>query len=199
MQETIKYIKTELEPFYDVREVESFIRIILENICSIGYQEIVLQRALEIAPDDQERIRAVLERLQTSEPIQYIFGETEFYDLKFRVNNSVLIPRPETEELVDWIINTIANKKCSVLDIGTGSGCIPIALKHCMPDLRVSAIDISKDALSVAIENASQNNTNVDFKQMDIFKWDKFIWDKYDVIVSNPPLCKGIGESIDKC
>ncbi len=187
MQETIKYIKTELAPFYDDREVESFVRIILQNICNIGYQEIVLKKAIVVKPEDQERILVVVEKLKALEPIQYIFGETEFFDLKFNLNNSVLIPRPETEGLVDWIIKTVANKKCSILDIGTGSGCIPIALKHSLPDSGVSAIDISENALSVAIENASQNNTNVDFKQMDILKWDKYIWDKYDVIVSNPP------------
>ena len=187
MQETIKYIKSELAPFYEDREVESFVCIILQNICNIGYQEIVLKKVIEVVPEDRKRIRVVVEKLKTSEPIQYIFGEAEFYDLKFNVNNSVLIPRPETEELVDWIINTVSDKKCSILEIGAGSGCISITLKHLLPDSRVSAIDISEDALSVAIENASQNNTKVDFKQMDILKWDEYIWDKYDVIVSNPP------------
>jgi release factor glutamine methyltransferase len=121
------------------------------------------------------------------EPIQYILGETEFYGLKLNVNPAVLIPRPETEELVDWIlkINSIRNAK--ILDIGTGSGCIALALKNHLKEGEISGVDISENALKVARENALQNHLNVNFFQSDILKWKESEWDKFDIVVSNPP------------
>ncbi len=129
------------------------------------------------------------ERLLRKEPIQYILGQADFFGLKLKVNPSVLIPRQETEELVDWIIKSTPNQSnIKLLDIGTGSGCIPIALKKHLPKVEVWALDVSSDALTVAKENAKKLDCMVHFRKIDILntnKWD-FLPD-FDVIVSNPP------------
>ena len=133
---------------------------------------------------NQTLFQSALERLKTHEPIQYVLGKTSFMDMEFKVNSSVLIPRPETEELVRLMLKEDLDGK-NILDIGTGSGCIAISLAKNLPNAKVTAIDISKDALEVAKENAKLNNVEVNFINADIFKYksDK----KYDVIVSNPP------------
>jgi len=187
MQETIKLIKTELAPFYGESEVNSFVRLILENTCNMTYQDIVLKKEIIVSCENAKKIRRIIEKLKSHEPIQYILGKTEFYNLKFKVNPAVLIPRPETEELVDWILKSIPNKKSDIIDIGTGSGCIPISLKHNLPKLDVSAVDISEKAIKVAKSNALENNVEIAFETKDILKWQEFIWTKYDIIVSNPP------------
>ncbi|RZL18483.1 MAG: peptide chain release factor N(5)-glutamine methyltransferase [Pedobacter sp.] len=131
------------------------------------------------------KLSKILTDLKTGKPVQQVLGETIFYGLPFKVTSNVLIPRPETEELVDWVINHVKDKKESLLDIGTGSGCIPIVLKKHLPHLNVSSIDISSEALKVAAENAQLNKININLIEADILKYstDKM----YDVIVSNPP------------
>ncbi|MBT8196219.1 MAG: peptide chain release factor N(5)-glutamine methyltransferase, partial [Bacteroidia bacterium] len=119
-------------------------------------------------------------------PVQYVLGSTEFFGLNFKVNASVLIPRPETELLVQWILDDDPKANSSILDIGTGSGIIPISFKHSLPSVSVSAMDISEGALEVAKENARINKVDVEFLLNDILE-DKAIDSKYDVIVSNPP------------
>lgn len=187
MQETIKLIKTELAPFYEESEVISFVRLILEYSCNISYQDIVLKKKFEVNPKAAKKIGRIIEKLKTLEPIQYILGETEFYNLKFKVNPAVLIPRPETEELVEWILNSVENDKSAILDIGTGSGCIPISLKHNLPKLDVSAIDISEKAIEIAKTNALENNVEIALERRDILNWKEYEWKEYDIIVSNPP------------
>lgn len=137
----------------------------------------------------QEQLQAILLRLRQQEPVQYILGKTQFFGLPFVVNPSVLIPRLETEELVAWVLEEAKGKKgLRVLDIGTGSGCIPIALKKRRPDLAVYAIDVSPSALETARENARLNQVEVTFHEADIL--DQKTWEQfpmYDIIVSNPP------------
>ncbi|MBQ5817424.1 MAG: peptide chain release factor N(5)-glutamine methyltransferase, partial [Bacteroidaceae bacterium] len=123
------------------------------------------------------------------EPIQYILGETEFCDLTFKVNPSVLIPRPETSELVRWIVEENGDKECRILDIGTGSGCIAISLAKMMPSAAVTAWDISPEAIETAESNNKLNGTNVTFARQDIFAAEGE-GAKYDIIVSNPPYIK---------
>lgn len=136
----------------------------------------------------EDSLESAIKRLNNGEPLQYIVGDTEFYGLTFKVNKNVLIPRPETEELVEktlqFMKQKFSNQSINILDIGTGSGCISITLKHQLPSATVSAIDISKDALSVAKENAKLNNVEVNFLESNIFS---NITDKYDIIISNPP------------
>ena len=132
-------------------------------------------------------MRAIRE-LQTAKPIQYILGETEFFSNRFFVNENVLIPRPETEELVDWVLQEYPDKseKIKILDVGTGSGCIAISLAKALPNAVVTAIDVSEGALKVAKRNAELNSVVTYFLQQDILRIET-LPDKYDIIISNPP------------
>lgn len=136
----------------------------------------------------EDSLEEALERLKNGEPLQYIVGDTDFFGSTFKVNKNVLIPRPETEELVEYTLQLVKSifpkKNLCILDIGTGSGCIPITLKKQIPSANVSAVDISKEALNVAKENAIQNNVEVNFIESNIFSNVK---GKYDLIISNPP------------
>ncbi len=184
-----KSFKTELKDIYPEREIQTFVEILLEYYAGLNKTDLILKSEEILKPTVNEQIENALFRLKKEEPIQYIIGETEFYDLKLKVNPSVLIPRPETEELVDWIIkNHKNNKKINILDIGTGSGCIPLALKNNLPNAKVFAIDISETALETAKQNAKLNNLDVSFTQLDILNAEiKQKFEKFDIIVSNPP------------
>lgn len=187
MQATIQYIKTELAQSYPETEIQGFIRIIFDAILDLSYTDIILQKDKKVDSEKFEAIREIVIRLKKNEPIQYILGETEFYDLKLKVNPTVLIPRPETEELVQWITKSKLKPDSIIIDIGTGSGCIALALKNELPTTNVTGVDVSEAALQVAKSNAVQNNLEVDFIQADILNWRNCTWQKYDVIVSNPP------------
>ena len=183
--------RKELAGLYDVREIDSLCMITIAEITGTSSAKIKAFPELELPVEHSETITNILAKLKTGEPIQYILGHTEFYGLTFKVNPSVLIPRPETEELVEWIIASTANghwASGNILDIGTGSGCIAITLKKHLNEAHVSAIDISAEALKTAKENAELNDVIVDFIEADILNI-KYEIDnaKFDVIVSNPP------------
>lgn len=187
MHATIQYIKKELDRLYPKSEIDSFSRLIFEAVCGLNFTEQILQKNIKINSGNFRQIEDIVFRLKNFEPIQYILGETEFYDLKLKVNPSVLIPRPETEELVHWITETKHNNLHNILDIGTGSGCIALALKNRLKNTGVAGIDISENALQVARENAIQNKLEVEFFKADILNWENCKWKLFDVIVSNPP------------
>jgi release factor glutamine methyltransferase len=187
MRATIQYINRELTGIYPKSEIEGFIRIIFEAVCGLSFTEQVVKKHEKISLSDFEKIKSIISRLKNFEPIQYILGETEFYGLKLTVNPSVLIPRPETEELVQWIVQSELPENIKILDIGTGSGCIALALKSQLKKAEVSGVDISENALKVSRQNAQKNNLEVDFFQADILKWEQIAWKSFDVIVSNPP------------
>lgn len=187
MQATIQYIKSELADLYPETEMQGFIRIIFENVLALNYTDIILQKDKKIDDESFESIKQIVDRLKTHEPIQYILGETEFYDLTLNVNPAVLIPRPETEELVHWVLNSNVSSESRIIDIGTGSGCIPLAFKKGLPNANVFGVDISEGALRTAAENAARNNLEIEFIHADILKWKKYSWMNYDIIVSNPP------------
>jgi len=187
MQSTIQYINKELSGFYPSSEVQGFVRLILENVCQIGYSAIFINHDLKISEADKEKIHKIVRRLKTYEPIQYILGETEFYNLKLKVRAGVFIPRPETEELAEWIINSYNLTNPEILDVGTGSGCIALALKKNIEGSRVTAIDILEDAIVVARENAVANNLEINFIHDDFFQPELKTEDYFDIIVSNPP------------
>lgn len=187
MKATIQYIEKELTELYPKTEIEGFTRIIIEAVCGWSFTEQVVKKNEQIPEADFEKTKKIVKRLKDFEPLQYILGETEFYGLKLKVNPSVLIPRPETEELVDWITKSGLPKNCSVLDIGTGSGCIALALKSQFKDAEVFGIDISEKALEIAGQNAVINGLDVRFLKADILNRDHFEWENFDVIVSNPP------------
>jgi release factor glutamine methyltransferase len=152
--------------------------------------QLALEPGIIINPNQLKQFEEALERLLQQEPIQYIIGDTEFFGYLFKVNKHVLIPRPETEELVAWIVEDsklkIENSDFKILDIGTGSGCIPISLAKENPGAKVSSIDISKEAIEVAQLNANLNKVQVDFVQQDILST-QTLMGEYQVIVSNPP------------
>ncbi len=192
MQQFLKDLQTSLKGEYSESEIHVLGMLILEKLT--GFSRIWLLIHKELKLNDEQNIIAsqYLERLKNHEPIQYILGETEFYGLKFKVNPSVLIPRPETEELVEWVKPPHPPKggflsgTPTLLDVGTGSGCIAVALKKKFPSANVSAMDISPEALALAKENAALNEVNIEFIQDDILH-PAATGRKWDVIVSNPP------------
>ena len=175
---------SELSSIYEMDELNSIFNLLSEDYLKIPRSKILLADDIDLNESNQTLFFSALERLKTHEPIQYILGKTRFMDLEFMVNSSVLIPRPETEEFVRLMLKENLDGK-EILDIGTGSGCIAISLAKNLPNSKVSALDISSDALEITKENARLNNVNIEFINANIFKYksDK----KYDVIVSNPP------------
>jgi release factor glutamine methyltransferase len=186
---------TTLSGIYDTKEIDSLCMIVLADITGTSSARIKAFPELEIPTVQAEKIGHMLIRLKTGEPVQYILGHTEFYGLPFKVNPSVLIPRPETEELVEWTISSWQfsvgswQPPYNILDIGTGSGCIAISLKKNLPDAAVLAIDISTEALKTAKENAALNNADINFIEADILNLTQhsLLNTRYSVIISNPP------------
>jgi release factor glutamine methyltransferase len=188
LAELKKNFTTTLSGIYPSEEIQSFFNILSEKYLNLSRIEIALNPEKEISKENTEKFQAALLRLKNYEPIQYILGETEFFSLPFKVNQHTLIPRPETEELVEWILNNseFRIQNSEFLDIGTGSGCIAISLAKNLPDSKIFALDISEEALKIACENAELNELIVDFFQADILKT-KTLPKQYNVIVSNPP------------
>lgn len=185
MQEAIAYIKTSLQKFYTESEISAFTRIIIEYVLKKPYPQAILDNK-PITRLQVRSIHTIVTRLRKYKPIQYITEETEFFGLSFFVNENVLIPRPETEELVEHIINENPKTGLKILDIGTGSGAIAITLAKYMKEAEVAAWDISYKALDVAVMNSKINSVDVSFKIVDVL--DTYPTDrKFDIIVSNPP------------
>lgn len=178
-----------LTPIYDQEEARNFFYLILQDLKGLSKVDVALNPEIELTKEEKNKFEDYIKKLKNNEPIQYLIGTTEFYGLTFNVNPNVLIPRPETEELVNWIISENQNKhRLSILDIGTGSGCIAISLaKHLKAE--VTAFDISDKALITAQTNADKNETFVHFIEFDILN-DLWEGDLFDCIVSNPPYVK---------
>nr|WP_294934348.1 peptide chain release factor N(5)-glutamine methyltransferase [uncultured Flavobacterium sp.] len=185
----------ELTSLYDAYEAESFFYIILEAFHQMKRVDLALNPGFEISAEEMLQWEGVLLQLKEHRPIQYILGETEFFGLPFYVNENTLIPRPETEELVDWIINETKvesrKSKVRILDIGTGTGCIAIALAKNLPGAEVFALDVSEKALAVAKKNAKRNNVDVIFLQQSILDTED-LHETFDIIVSNPPYVRNL-------
>ena len=184
------YFIQELTPLYEVGEAESFFYLILEAKHQLQRVDLALQPDLAFSESELKIWSSILEQLKKEIPIQYILGVTHFYGLEFEVNSAVLIPRPETEELVDWIVqkSKIKNQKSKlkILDIGTGSGCIAIALAKNLPNAQVFALDVSEQALATAKTNAELNQVTIQFLHQSILETEN-LCQQFDVIVSNPP------------
>ena len=185
----------ELSSLYDAYEAESFFYLILENKHKLRQIDLALNHELTFSDADLAIWGGFLYELKKEVPIQYLLGKTNFYGLDFEVNENVLIPRPETEELVEWIINENKkeekSKKIKVLDIGTGSGCIAISLAKNLPNAEVYGIDVSKKAIETAKRNAINNNVDVTFMYLDILNTDVLACN-FDIIVSNPPYVRNL-------
>ena len=180
----------ELTPLYDAGEAESFFYLILEAKHQLKRIDIALQPELVLSVSELETWNSILDQLKREIPVQYLLGTTHFYGLEFEVHKNVLIPRPETEELVDWIIQSLKvesrNQKIKILDIGTGSGCIAISLAKNLPNAEVFALDVSNKALATAQKNAELNQVQVQFICQSILETED-LGQQFDVIVSNPP------------
>lgn len=189
------YFIQELSPFYDAYEAESFFYLILEDRHKLRQIDLALNHGLNFSEAHIATWSVFLDQLKKEVPVQYLLGKTNFYGLDFEVNENVLIPRPETEELVEWIINENSNtdkfKKLKILDIGTGSGCIAVSLAKNLPNAEVYAVDVSKKALETAKRNAVNNNVEVTFMFQDILELEVLKYN-FDIIVSNPPYVRNL-------
>lgn len=193
MTETIARIRSSLKGLYPENEISAFSRLILEHVSGMPFHKILLGKDKDLSDTQKRRIDKIITGLKAHQPIQYLLGEEEFFGLNFKVTPDVLIPRPETAELVGWIISDLKDSPAKLLDIGTGSGCIAISLAHALPQATVSAIDVSKEALLIAQENAEKLNVQVDFKRQDLLAPDasrvlaEWLGSPIDTIISNPP------------
>lgn len=178
-----------IEDQYENKEADNIVLYLMEESLGWKRRDWVLH-ADELAPEHFiNRMNTYTGQLKNNEPVQYILGYAYFLDLKLKINSSVLIPRPETEELVNWVLEECKGKnKMRILDIGTGSGCIALALKHRMKTAEISALDFSENALHVAIENARRLKLGIHFVRHNITRNNRKVYTKkFDVIVSNPP------------
>ena len=185
-----KYYCELLCSLYEKDEANAMILILFKYYFNIDRVRMVLEPDLRLSESEMLKIHFAVKDLLRNKPIQYVTGETEFCDLKFKVNENVLIPRPETAEMISKIVNSqhsTVNNHCSIIDIGTGSGCIAISLAKMISNSNVYALDISEEALKIAKENAFNNNVNVSFIHDDILNLKNNIETKFDIIVSNPP------------
>ncbi len=199
------YFNKTLKKLYPTSEIDTFLFLILEEYLNFKRIDVVLKSNFEISPEDLTLLKSSTKLLEQEVPIQYILGKTEFYGFPFILNEHVLIPRPETEELVTSVLSKISKleplhpiekeKKLKILDIGTGSGCIPISLKRSLPFAEITAIDIANEALIIAQKNASLNKVNINFIQQNILKTTG-LDDIYDIIISNPPYVR-VSEKIE--
>jgi len=179
--------KATLSTLYAADEIDATTSLILSELIQTNRAKLKAFPELDIPENISLQLAEILSRLETGEPVQYILGETEFYGFPFKVNPAVLIPRPETEELVQWVLETAKHTPVkTILDIGTGSGCIAIALKKHLPNVQVYAMDVSAAALNIAKQNAKLNDTDVHFIFDDILNPTEQL-PQFDIIVSNPP------------
>ena len=184
----------QLSVSYGLEEARSMAWLAISHVCRLSRMQYLNAKQNALPIKEETLLLRMLDELKTGKPLQYVLGETEFYGLPFKVNSSVLIPRPETEELVDWIIKDLKREyseftSLKILDIGTGSGCIPIAIQRNVPGIQAFGIDISETALETAIANSVINNSEVSFLKDDIFNivQPQIIKTEYNLIVSNPP------------
>ncbi len=194
IEEWSQIYRDALKERFDRREIDSILDMVCEAYAGYSRIDIILQRDNRIPDASNVKIGEALLRLQEGEPVQYILGKILFYGIPLEVNQSVLIPRPETEELVKWVLDETVGKEVELLDLCTGSGCIAIALKNILKDSSVYGLDNSVEALNVATENARSNGIGVDFFHFDLLKQESLAFMSFDVMVSNPPYVRD-GES----
>jgi release factor glutamine methyltransferase len=188
MNATVRYIREELREIFPQPEITAISTLIFHSLRGYTLTDMVVRSHEVLTTGEVCRVREIVSRLRQHEPIQYILGYSLFAGMRIRVNPSVLIPRPETEELVDWIIKEEVNSPVHITDIGTGSGCIALALKKAFPASTVEGCDVAVEALKLAKENANANDLAVSFFEADILNWEKYsLRQSTDIVVSNPP------------
>lgn len=187
MKQLIDKLQTSLSGTYEGHELTAIIRTICCDMLGIDTATYYLKEAVTLTTEQGTLLQGIIDRLRQGEPLQYIEGKAPFCGMEFAVNSSVLIPRPETAELVDWIVCEHATQHPRILDLGTGSGCIAIALSKQLPQATIEACDISAEALTVAKENARMNEAPVSFFTHDMLDLGTPLPHSYDILVSNPP------------
>ncbi len=189
ISEAYQVLRKHGRKLYNQREADQLARTIMADAFGISLKELMVCPGQSLNTEKADSLEKIVKRLAKGEPVQYITGKAHFMGLVFRVNPSVLIPRPETEELVDWVIRDSENQKIKhILDIGTGSGCIAIVLKKHFPEARVTAIDISERALKTATQNARIHGCEIHFVKADILASESVkLFKGVDLVVSNPP------------
>jgi len=203
IQQSYKQLLFQLYEMYGDREAANIADIVIENITGFKKVDRLINKQFLLNEEQLQLLNDYTNELLKHKPVQYVLNEVWFAGMKLYVDENVLIPRPETEELVEWIVKTVASRKsqvASILDIGTGSGCIPVALKKKLLSVEVHALDISEEALNVAKRNAAIQQTEINFHLLNIL--DKNLWrqlPKFDIIVSNPPyVTQGEASSMQK-
>ena len=177
-----------LSQFYGKNEAQSLAYLSFKQVFGYDKFQFYQNSGTPVTKKQLDKFNNIIHLLKLYKPIQYIFEETEFYNCTIKVNEHTLIPRPETEELVEWIIESNTEDKPKILDIGTGSGCIAISLKKAITNATVIGLDINEEALKTALENSKRNKAKVNFKVCNILEQPKFLMkEKYNMIVSNPP------------
>ena len=187
VKQLIDKLQTALSGIYEGHELTAIIRTICCDMLGISSTAYYLKEEVTLTSEQESLLRSIIDRLQQGEPLQYIEGKVPFCGMEFAVNSSVLIPRPETAELVDWIVCEHATQQPRILDLGTGSGCIAIALSKQLPQATIEACDISAEALTIAKENARMNEAPVSFFTHDMLDLGTPLPHSYDILVSNPP------------
>ena len=187
MKQLIDKLQTSLSGTYEGHELTAIIRTICCDMLGISSTAYYLKEEVTLTTEQGTLLQGIIDRLRQGEPLQYIEGKAPFCGMEFAVNSSVLIPRPETAELVDWIVCEHATQHPRILDLGTGSGCIAIALSKQLPQATIEACDISAEALTVAKENARTNEAPVSFFTHDMLDLGTPLPHSYDILVSNPP------------
>lgn len=187
MQGTLNLIRNSLRGFYSAGEIEGFIRLIFDDLCGFTTVQILLCKDTTLSPDIRQKVESIVERLKQHEPIQYILGNAYFCGRRFFVGKGVLIPRPETGEMVQRIIAGQPSGQVRIADYCTGSGCIAITFAAAFPDATIEGWDISETALDYARRNAVSNNVKVQFGLRDVLAYKPSCQPSYDLIVSNPP------------
>ena len=188
MKTIANIIREELNNHYPTGEVTAFTRIIATELLGVSQMAFYLKDNITLTAEQKTLLDNTIERLKKQEPIQYIQGYSDFCGLRFKVTPATLIPRPETSELVEWIVSESTGNG-NILDIGTGSGCIAVSLAHKLPQSKVTAWEISPEALTIAAENSRNNGTEVTFERVDILSYEPKSA-QFDIIVSNPPYIK---------
>lgn len=187
MKRLIDKLQTALSATYEGHELTTIIRTICCDMLGISSTSYYLKEEVTLTTEQETQLQGIIDRLLQGEPLQYIEGRAPFCGMEFAVNPSVLIPRPETAELVDWIASDHATQQPRILDLGSGSGCIAIALSKRLPQAKVEACDISTEALTVAKENARTNEAPVSFFAHNMLNLGTPLPHTYDILVSNPP------------
>jgi release factor glutamine methyltransferase len=182
-------LKDTLQDFYSNSELDQLAKSLLMSRMNLNSTAYLLASEAEVSDEVLEQLRSDVQRLSMHEPLQYVLGNTSFYGLEIQCNPAALIPRPETEELVDLVLSEVQLPSCALIDLGTGTGCIPLAIKAKRPSWQVSAIDVSQDALALARTNALRLVLDVHFEAADLLTdfSDLAIKNKFNVVISNPP------------